>query len=134
MRSRPASGGWPDAGGARWNSTTVRPGRATTFSKQLPTRGAVEVDLLDPVLVAKQLGVGCRQPVGIFLRRNHGDCRRVRMKTQGQIDGFTKSDRRGQAGHAGPGVPRELPSGQSGEGDWHTGKDRVAVLEGELEG
>ena len=56
------------------------------------------------------------------------------MKTQGQIDGFTKADGVVRPVTPGQRCSRELPSGQSGEGDWHTGKDRVAVLEGELEG
>jgi hypothetical protein len=81
----------------------------------------------------KEFDVGCRQPVRIVLGRDHGDSRRVWMKTKREVDGFTQANGRGQAGHARPGPSRELPSGESDERDRHTRKDLVPILDCELE-
>ena len=69
----------------------------------------------------------------IFLGGDHGDGRRIWLKTKRQIDGFTQADGRRQAGHARPGLSGELASRESGERDRHTRKDLVAIFDRELE-
>ena len=96
-------------------------GEGRDFLEHFSAGRSVDVDLLDAG-IPEQFGVGCRQPVRIFFGGDHGDGRRIWLKTKRQIDGFTQADGRRQAGHARPGLSGELASGESDERDRHTRK------------